>query len=59
MNFDMETQKAALTEQVIAILKKQLGPGKAKMAARYVELSSAVSQSMTSLQRHRGRLRPS
>ena len=38
MNLDMETQKAALTEQVIAILKKQLGPGKAKMAARYVEL---------------------
>ena len=38
MDIDKEKQKAALTEEVIANLKKRLSAGKAKMAARYVEL---------------------
>ena len=34
MDIDKEKQKAALTEEVIANLKKRLSAGKAKMAAR-------------------------
>ncbi|MCJ7815169.1 MAG: NAD-glutamate dehydrogenase, partial [Xanthomonadales bacterium] len=37
MNSAKEARKAALTRQVVSNIKKQLGAGKAKMAASYVE----------------------
>ena len=37
MNHDKETQKAALTDEIVASIKKQMGPGIGKIATSYVE----------------------